>query len=222
MKQYIGIDFSINSPAICIVNDIDEFKFISLTNNSLTRFNKKKIPKGIQIHKYLWDNKIVDVIPYERHKKHEDYSVDQLQKLNDALMLANLVIDVISQNVDIKKDIIHIAIEGYSYGSKGNSFIDLISFNSILRNKINENFILNSKDNIFDIYSPSHVKMYAGKGNAGKPQMYEFFMKKKDAISKNSFYQYCKDEAYKEDIPKPIDDLVDAYFISYLLKDTYS
>jgi hypothetical protein len=62
MKYYIGIDFSINSPAICIVNDIDEFKFISLTNNALTKFNKKKIPKGIQIHKYLWDNITLDFL----------------------------------------------------------------------------------------------------------------------------------------------------------------
>ncbi len=220
ITYYVGIDFSLNSPSLCIFNST-EYEFISFSNYEKDSLIKKKIPKALEIHKELLDNKYADIYLYDRRRKNDDYAIDQFQKIQDATNLANDIINILTKKVNNSKNI-NIAIEGFSYGSKGNAFIDLIIFNSFLRSKLYDNF-----GNNISVFSPSAIKMHAGKGNANKLMMYEYFKKNvlKDIILGQSlFWKWLTNNDNKcvnakKDIVKPIDDLVDAYFICKYLYD---
>jgi len=203
----VGLDFSINSPGLCIQTD-EALQFISFYNIEHKNF-KKSHPKDYQTHYDISLLTDVNVIHYNRRKKCEDYSLDQLQKIEDSYSLAKLINSYIPE-----KSLI--ALEGYSYGSKGNSFIDLISFNSVVRN----NLWLNN--HIISIFTPTQVKMKAGKGNLNKKGMFLAFIENKanDPLLINSeFWNWCVREQnmYIDEISKPIDDLIDAYWLVKLL-----
>lgn len=202
--NFIGIDFSINSPGMCIING-DTYNWISFFNvgeKPIENFlQQKKIPKGNQPHLTISQMEYCKAIPYNRRKPSDDYIVDSRNKLEDACRLADLIIDNLPEEG-------HVWLEGYSYGSKGNSFIDLIFFNAILRSKIYE------KTNLtLSIASPSQVKKFAGIGNASKEKMQEFFLESKDnVLVESTFFKYVL--SLDEVNIKPIDDLIDAYFLA--------
>jgi hypothetical protein len=66
------------------------------------------------------------------------------------------------------------------------------------------------------IMQPSHVKKLAGKGNANKHFMAKAFQDNvlnDDHLRKTKFWDWTKDKDFSEKIPKPVDDLIDSYFI---------
>jgi hypothetical protein len=204
---YIGIDFSINSPGICI-RAVDHLQFIAFYNREGKNF-KKGDPKDFQIHREISNLEGVSTAQFNRRKKHDDYSIDQSQKIEDSHDLATLISSQIPDGCPV-------GLEGYSYGSKGNSFIDLIAFNSVLRNR------LYLDGHGVRVFTPSQVKTRAGKGNLNKQGMFLAFVKNRSddhLLQGSEFWKWCverRDYAQGE-IPKPIDDLVDAYWISRLL-----
>ena len=63
------------------------------------------------------------------------------------------------------------------------------------------------------IYTPSLVKKTAGKGNANKDFMFESFKSnvlEDELLADNNFFKYT---CSKEKLGKPLDDLIDSYFI---------
>jgi hypothetical protein len=202
--RYVGIDFSINSPAICILEK-DAYHFVGFYNEEGKKFEKKD-PSDYSYHRKLLSLKDVDIIHFSRRKKNENYSVDQRQKIEDSHTLGKLI----AENIGSEKN--KVGIEGYSYGSKGNSFIDLISFNSVMRH-----VLYTDTDSEIFVRTPSQVKGLAGKGNANKSMMYEYFCQnttKDPNLEKSSFWKWCIEQKFVGEIPKPIDDLIDSYFIS--------
>lgn len=251
-KIYIGIDFSINSPGLCIYKEeTKQFYFTSFSNMDISDFDKKKVPKKSIIHKYLVDDESIFLVDYKRHKTDKDYIKDQKNKMEDADMLAKGISKYIAKICNNSFDNVYIAMEGFSYASKGNSFIDLIMFNSILRNHLVNLYGNKGAENIY-IFSPSAIKGFAGKGNANKLLMYYYWihntLNDKDIIN-NKFFKWCNksfnENVFKKadtlkhpkdwseddfsdkgkekgttkklwngvEVLKPIDDLVDAYFI---------
>ena len=213
MKTYIGIDFSINSPALTLYLN-DEFHFFSFFNFDPNRFLDKKFPKAITVHRMLHDSNTATLIPYLRKKTAEDYSEDQFNKIKDADNLATLITKTLISNVP-KPDNLDIAIEGYSYGSKGNAIIDIVSFNSVLRNYLYRIF---PAAKIW-IFSPSAIKKFAGKGNAKKSDMLDYFLAEPP---KHKFSQFVAENkemlVNSTDVKKPVDDIIDSYFIcKYLM-----
>lgn len=204
--MHIGIDFSINSPGICI-RAVDHLHFIGFYNDQ-GKFPKKD-PKGYATHREISSLSDVDIIHFNRRAKHEDYSIDQAQKIEDSHTLATLISEKVPAGAPV-------GLEGYSYGSKGNSFIDLIAFNSVLRNR------LYLDGHTVKVYTPSQVKTCAGKGNLNKQGMFLAFVENRtsdELLSGSELWKWCverRDFALSE-IPKPIDDLVDSYWISRLL-----
>ena len=198
----IAIDFSINSTAICIQHKhgLEWFNFVS--NLNLDR-------KPFAIHKELVDSsQNVHVIGYERNKpKDLDYSDEQSWKIANANCLSYTIMNTIAPYIDEESIF---AFEGYSYGSKGNSFIDLITYNTFLKSKI-----LRVCQNDIRILAPKSVKKdFTGNGNAGKPMMVKSFASRKDVLLKNdAVHNYCSSVDFGEKVPKPIDDLVDAFAI---------
>jgi hypothetical protein len=105
-----------------------------------------------------------------------------------------------------------IALEGFSYGSTGNSFIDIVQYNTFLRSRLLNEF---GADRIY-IVQPSHVKKLAGKGNANKHFMAKAFQEdvlNDSQLRKTKLWNWCKEKDFSEKIPLPISDLIDSYFV---------
>lgn len=216
--EYFGVDFSINSPALCHF-DGKNYKFYSFFNIG-DRDPNKALPKGMSMYNQIQEVE-VEAIMYSRSKSNkEDYVQDQFNKIKDSTTVAKLINEKIKEirNPDLPATI---GIEGYSYGSKGNSFIDLIQFNAVLRSEIYRS--ITDEDSI-KVLSPSMIKKEAGKGNANKLQMLEFFLAQEDqGLDRCEFFKWCKANPdglmnLKGDIQKPVDDLVDSYFIVKTLR----
>ena len=129
--------------------------------------------------------------------------------MTNARILAERIVIILSDIV--KGDDVTIGIEGFSFGSKSSSYIDLVMYQTILRVRLIEEF-----GEVLVVLSPSHIKKsFTGKGNANKELMIKSFIESDDEkILKNNFHKYIK-EIYKDSIvvDKPIDDLVDSFAI---------
>jgi hypothetical protein len=203
----IGIDFSINSPGICIL-DTEGYHFISFFNYG-GRSLEKKILKAFQLHFSLDEEGIISSQLYNRGVRSKEFLYREREKMEDAENLSHVICEKIT-GWDMKDAEIY--MEGFSYGSKGNSFIDIIQYNSFLRKDL---VTLYGKDKI-SVFQPSNVKKTAGKGNGNKHFMIKAFQDNvldDDLLIKTELWNWVRGKDYSERIPKPLDDLVDAYFI---------
>ena len=209
---YSGIDFSLNSPGTCTQDHKGKYTFITFFNygNRIWDEEGRKIPKSFSVHKELMDSKTILGFPYYRQVKDKDFLLREREKLTDGQNIADLMSNILITLYGTKNH--KIALEGFSYGSKGNSFIDIVQYNTFLRNEIVNAW---GVENI-SIYQPSHVKKLAGKGNANKHYMVKAFQddvfNDKD-LRKTDLWKWTQGKDFTEKIPKPIDDLVDSYFI---------
>ena len=217
----VGIDFSLNSPAMTIQYDSGMYKFFSFFNygndNFWERSKNGKMQKAFSIHKELDDLDYAEIHPYNRGVKSKEFLLREREKLTDANFISGLIINIL-KNENVSENY-HISLEGFSYGSKGNSFIDMIQYNTFLRHKLLNEFDINK----ISFFQPSHVKKLAGKGNANKFYMVKAFQEdvlNDKELRNTKLWNWIKDKDYSEKIPKPIDDIVDSYFILNCFKDT--
>ncbi len=105
----VGIDYSLNSPAICIADD--NFDFNKCSFHFLTS-KKKHIGKMLE-----------NVIGYE----HKEWT-DPIQRFKN---ISDFVIDIIFQTYNPK-----IFIEGYSFGSKGQGLFQIAENCGILKYRL--------------------------------------------------------------------------------------
>ena len=146
-----GVDYSLNSPAICISNGNTSYKncqFYYLTS-------KKK-----------WEGKITNNITGHLHKEW----TDPIERFNN---LASWVHRCLRNYGDMSlydMKSTKLFIEGYSYGSKGQALFQIAENGGILKS------FLRAKKIKYGIIVPSVVKKCATeKGNANKELMYECF-----------------------------------------------
>jgi len=68
-----------------------------------------------------------------------------------------------------------------------------------------------------DVIAPTSIKKFVGKGNMKKEGMWEHFLSN-DSLNDSPFWNFCKTiEAFEfKKLPKPVDDLVDAYYLLML------
>lgn len=207
---HIGIDFSLNSPAVCIKNHEGTYRFISFFNFGDKDWESKKIPKPFQLHKDLSDSITIMAVPYNRQVGSKDFIENQREKLIDGKTIADLIVNHLVAFYGTSS--VKIALEGFSYGSTGNSFIDIIQYNTFLRSLMLDAY---GAKNIY-IVQPSHVKKLAGKGNANKHFMAKAFQDNvlnDPKLEKTKLWNWAKDKDFSEKIPKPVDDMIDSYFI---------
>ena len=211
----VGIDFSLNSPSITIkyvFENEEHYQFCSFFNTDGREWLMKDI-KAFKNHKALNNNTDVYMMPYERKITASDYTEKESQKIADAQQLSQLIVNYIKafiNETNLKLTNIKVAIEGFSYGSKGAAYNDLIMYNSFLRKEL---LTLTTADNIF-VFSPKHAKKLAGNGNADKIYMINAFVENKlkdSLIKKTDLFKYCSSLDMKN--LKPVDDLIDSYFI---------
>jgi len=144
----VGIDYSLNSPAICIAGD--NFDFDKCSFHFLTS-KKKHIGK---FGKNIFGYEIKDYnTPIERFSNISTWALDIIHKH--------------------KSNTAKVFIEGYSFGSKGQAVFQIAENCGILKYRLQM-----SPSMLYDTIVPSVVKKYAsGKGNADKQLMYDSFTK---------------------------------------------
>ena len=196
----IGIDFSINSTAITI-NEDGQLKTFSFVPN----FESGK--RAFKTHDEISD--IVEIHSYTKDGNTKDSIEDQRIKIRNASFLADTVISVIGE---ILTHCDRVNIEGFSYGSKGNSFVDLIMYNSFLRSKIYD--IVGDK--IFVIPPQTLKKWYTGNGNATKCGMLRTYIEKSDSTLSDRIRSMSLIKESEFTIPKPLDDIIDSIALAEL------
>ena len=173
-------------------------------------------------------------------REYADYSSGELIKLKDYDKITNQIIKDIQENIDPTQET-KIAIEGYSYASDAGAIIDLVTFSTLLRKKL---FDYISQD--ITIMAPKTLKMETCKLtyppiNEGKKKP-KWVYKNNSGISAGNFTKHgmflaivensnlndpwgklCKtlqtDIMAATDVPKPFEDVNDAYLIYHILKN---
>lgn len=197
----IGIDYSITSPAITVF-DGRHYTFISLFDVDVKDWRNSK--------KYAVHNEIqnfVPLCPFSRTTDKSSYQTEQRSKTINAEQLATLTTN--TARFAAGDGEIRIALEGFSYASKGMASLDLVMYQSVLRVRLMEEFGIDG----IHVFSPTEAKKLAGKGNYGKEQMAKAFGENvlgDDILAAHPFHQYVLENGLKG---KPIDDLVDSYFL---------
>ena len=213
MKKFIGLDLSLNSTAISIICG-NSIKIISIfkTENNIDRIFEKK--DHFSLIKKCSD---VDIIlENKKDSTKKEYHINEREKILSFMRLNELIMESIKDDIN---DETYIGMEGISFGSTGNSLIDISMATGIVRKSLVEK-ISNDVDRFF-IFSPSSIKKFAGKGNFKKIEMFDAILKESEIDSEFIKTIRLNREACvtpKGVVKKPIEDMVDSIWICKFLK----
>ena len=206
----ISIDFSILYPGVCICRDFEDFKWIAVVN---TKVRKKDEDHFDWINANYPNIKILKT--QSKRKKDEQYHVTERIKLDNYLELINVLIGAIKEEVKNDLEII-VCLEGISFGSSGNSLVDISQSTGILKHQLVTQILNNSTDRFF-IFSPSELKNAINcKGNANKHDILAKFKSDPiiESVKKSDLFTLLHKEDWViegDKILSPIIDMTDAY-----------
>lgn len=206
--NFLAVDFSLNSPGICIYNDKSKkYHFISYMKPGTGTKAEQKLQEELSL---LSD---VTLINQPDFTNNETFSSAELLKVKRYDKMADDIINLVLQN-SFDGDGFIIAFEGTSYGSNGgtNNMIDMAAGAAILKLKLLKTL---NPDDILTV-APTTIKKFAGKGNMNKLQLFDCFQRNVNEdpiLAKSPLWKIVKDLEVGKKIPKPLDDLVDAYFL---------
>ena len=213
---YIGIDFSLTSPAFCVLKD-GEYSWGSLTRTDRTAESLRKSKD--KPYAILEGDPSIDLFFLTKKEMPVEYSAKERVKID----YFQEVVDSLWSHIEpfLGGDV-KIAIEGLSFSSNGNALIDISMATALIRKKIVDR--IGSKN--FYVFPPTAIKKFAGKGNFKKDEMYHALVEKAptaggnfsdftDVISKHASSWITK----SKQVNKPIDDLVDASWICLFLQE---
>lgn len=189
--RVIGIDYSMTSPAICVHPAGKDWSFKNCKFGFLT---KKKTLHG----KFL-DGQIEGLL-------FRDYTSDLVRFTQNAIDLKSFVAPVTLGD--------QVAIEGYAFGARGMRIFQIGEATGILSLMmiLESGSLLNNGRNIHRP-APTQIKKFAtGKGNANKDRMFEAF---KDDTGVD-----LVKELYMKKLNNPVDDLIDAYWITKYIHES--
>lgn len=197
-KIIVGIDFSINSPAICI-KESNKYKYFGFLRKNYKTSKANKII----INEFNNTKEDITTIWLEDHDTSDVYYKRELLNLKDAVYVIDVLVNTIKQNIDQKKEI-YIGIEGLSFGSKANRLAEISGYQFLLRSEIYK--LLQE----FYVFSPMSVKLTAGKGNYKKDEIFNsFLINNTEANQVETFRSLNK----KSGLLHPFEDMIDAYWV---------
>ena len=205
----VSIDFSILYPGICICKDFKEFKWFSVVNTKLRKIDKENLEHLV----IKYPNLKLDQTSTVR-KTHPEYHVTERTKLVNYQDLVDRIITNILKEVE--DDQIIVAIEGISFGSKGNSLVDISQSTGILKHQLLTKVLNGDADRLF-VFSPSELKnAIECKGNANKMDIFNKFKESPiiEAVKNSDLHKAVSQEKWivqGEKIVSPIIDMVDAF-----------
>lgn len=206
----VSIDFSILAPGVCICKDFKSFKWLAIANSKLRKKDKQNL-EDLQL-KYP-SIKIKET----ESKRYKDklYHVTERIKLDNYLELTTLLVDLIKDNIDPTDDII-VSIEGISFGSSGNSLVDISQSTGIFKEKLVREILKGDTSRLF-VFSPGELKNSIGcKGNANKMSIFEAFTSDPilEETKQSDLYLAANSEDWiieKDKVLSPLMDMIDAY-----------
>ena len=205
----VSIDFSILYPGICIVKDFKDFKWSAIVNTKITKKEKENLDALTKLYPNLSIN-----YTSSKRKTEAEYHLTERTKLINYQELIDLIIKEILEKTD--DDNIICAIEGISYGSKGNALVDISQSTGILKIKLIEEVLNNQHERLF-VFSPSELKNAIGaKGNAGKLDIFNKFKTDPviESVKESDLFKAVNSQKWiqnGEKIVSPIIDMVDSY-----------
>ena len=214
--NFVTIDFSLNSPGICVFSE-DKYYFIGYLKPGTGTKKEQKMQEELGL---LQDTQISHQPNWTNN---ENYSKSEMIKVQRHMKTAEDIINFILEVTDSSQDYV-IAFEGSSYGSSGgtNNLIDMAAGAAILKMQ------LMTKFNVLDMMTiaPSTIKKHAGNGRLKKDQLWLKFLENTlndPTLEKSALLKYCKEEIGEvKKVPKPMDDLVDAYFLNHLARTLFT
>jgi hypothetical protein len=216
-KKIIGIDFSLNSPGISILTK-DECKWISLhrtTNNIEKMLEKSGTPFNV-LNKTPFVS--INIVPKKEFTG--EYHEKERDKILNAIYFSDKVLELLGPHLNADS---LVGMEGLSFGSTGNSLIDISMTTALLRAAIVK--IINPVN--FFVVSPTTLKKFAVKGNAKKDQLYQAIIEKMDSdprikpltdILDSNRTSWVKGSGKVEN---PCSDIIDATWISLFVEENY-
>jgi len=210
--NYLAVDFSLNSPGVCLYNDKSKkYHFISYMKPGTGTKKDQKLQEEMSLLKD------VTLVSQPDFSKEEEFSSVELAKIKRYDRMADDIINLVLQESFVG-DGFTIAFEGTSYGSKmgTNNMIDMAAGAAILKLKLLKTLM---PEDLMTV-APTTIKKFAGKGNMNKTQLFEVFFNNgigDENLEKSPFYEWIKSQDFGKKIPKPIDDLVDAFFLAAMI-----
>lgn len=206
-KTFIGIDFSIQSPAVCVLQN-KKYEFFAF-------------PRGItKVMKGTLEIANLNLYVVPKHKK-KFKTIDERERYNsiDAEIITSKIVEVLNSKKYMNENTI-IGIEGIAFMARGNSVAQFSGYHYLLRKEISK-FV--PYTNIY-VFSPSTIKKFAGKGNFKKEDMINAFINSNNNIlQKNTFFNTIKTkpELFRTEkfFKKPVDDIIDSYFTLEVIKN---
>ena len=210
----VAIDFSLNSPGIVILTPNKGVKFISYIKENIgTKAETRMQEELAQVSG-------MDLVVQPAFKTSKEFSDKEILKIKRFVTMTESMITLIKKHVKAEDHVIF-AFEGVSYGSGGggtNNLIDLAAAAAIFKYRLTKDFI-NVNNNILTV-APTTIKKHAGNGKLKKRELWDIFCENQledSALIKNGVWAFAKGLEVGAKVPKPFDDLVDAYFLaSYL------
>ena len=123
----VALDPSLISTAL-VVSSGDTFKMYNYCRESSV-FGKTGIKKWFKLAEQFVTYKFIE------YREFKDYSEGELTKLKDYDKITDGIISDILSNIDTSKPT-KIGIEGYSFSSTAGDIIDLVTFSTLLRKKL--------------------------------------------------------------------------------------
>jgi hypothetical protein len=211
----IGIDFSLNSPAFCCYKD-GKYIWGSLTRSDRSpesHLKSQKKPFAI-----LDTESDFNLYFVEKKDLPDDYTGRERIKIVYFMGIVDQLWASISDIMGESE--FYVAMEGLSFSSNGNSLIDISMATALLRKKIIDRVGADK----FYVFSPTSIKKFALKGNAKKNELYEALINFKESETNlenfSNILEVNKTEwiTPAKVVNKPIDDIVDATWITLYLK----
>jgi hypothetical protein len=203
-----GVDFSIKSPAVCIRYTDGTLDFLSFPRTDV-------IKEDLEITLNACDVLVTKLQKEPSLPKTAILTERERSSLNDSWMEVSAIMEAIKECEDdcIEKW----AIEGFSFASTGNRLAQLSGYQWLLRHDLSITFGLKAED--MWVFAPMTVKATAGKGNFKKEQMIDAFLAEEDpGLREHPFWQKITTDPSsfqnkKGAWLKPIDDIIDSYWI---------
>lgn len=204
----VSIDFSILYPGICICKDFKEFKWLSVINTKVRKVDQENLDYLVQNYPNIKITKTNTV-----RKTHPEYHITERVKLiNYQELISKIITELL---LEVGDDEVIVAIEGISFGSKGNSLVDISQSTGILKHELLTQVLKNNADRLF-IFSPSELKNAIGcKGNANKMDIFNQFKSEPqiESIKSSDLYKAVNTEKWivqGDTILSPVIDMVDS------------
>lgn len=216
---FVGIDFSISSPAYCISDDSDVLLWGSISRTDRTEESLKKNKN--KPYYILGNSTKIDLHFLEKRNLPSDYSERERAKIGYFLEIVDLLWGSICSFIGDREFLV--AMEGLSFASNGNALIDISMATALLRERI----VGRVGANNFFVFSPTTIKKFALKGNAKKNELYvSLYESEQSGENMVEFKSILKSNSSEwitgsGGVNKPVDDLVDATWISSYLKKQY-